>query len=153
MRQSAAQRALQAEPATPASGALHARIALHTGAASLHEGEYFGLPLNRAARLLAAGHGGQMLLSGATQELVRDQLPPGVELRDLGEQRLKDLIRPERVFQVLAPDLPADFPPLRTLDTHRNNLPAPGHRAHRARARRWRRWPRCCAAPTCAWSR
>ncbi len=118
-----AQRALLAAAWPPALGAPRVRIALHTGAASLHAGEYFGLPLNRAARLLAAGHGGQVLLSGATQELVRDHLPPGVELRDLGEHRLKDLIRPERVFQVAAPDLPADFPPLRTLDTHLNNLP------------------------------
>ncbi|HSH82034.1 MAG TPA: tetratricopeptide repeat protein, partial [Herpetosiphonaceae bacterium] len=78
---------------------------------------------NRVARLLAAGHGGQTLLSHVAQELVRDQLPTDVELRDLGEHRLKDLIRPERIFQLIAPDLPSDFPPLKTLDFQPNNLP------------------------------
>src|SRR5262249_37164182 len=73
---------------------------------------YFGLPLNRVARLLASGHGGQVLLSRATWELVRDQLPAEVELRDLGVYRLRDLTHPEQIFQVVAPDLPADFPPL-----------------------------------------
>jgi len=74
-------------------------------------------------RLLSAGHGGQTLLSLATQELVRDSLPAGSSLRDLGERRLKDLFRPERVFQVTVPDLPSEFPPLRTLENLRNNLP------------------------------
>ena len=73
---------------------------------------------------MAAGHGGQILLSLATEELVRDHLPAAIALRDMGERRLKDLIRPERVFQVIAPDLPADFPPLKTLDARPNNLPA-----------------------------
>src|ERR687896_232583 len=86
-------------------------------------GDYFGPPLNRVARLLSAAHGGQTLLSLPAQELVRDQLPVGAELRDLGEHRLKDLVRPERVFELLAPDLPADFPPLRTLESRPNNLP------------------------------
>jgi len=67
--------------------------------------------------------GGQVLLSLPTQQLVRDQLPARTSLRDLGEYRLKDLFRPERVFQLLAPELPADFPLLRTLDAYRNNLP------------------------------
>lgn len=102
---------------------LSMRVALHTGVVEERDGDYFGTPVNRAARLLC-GHGGQILLSLATQELVRDYLPPGVTLRDLGEHRLKDLIRPEHIFQVLAPDLPADFPPLTTLDTRPNNLPA-----------------------------
>ena len=87
--------------------------------AELRDGDYFGPPLNRVARLLAAGHGGQMLLSHATAELVRDTLPPDVTLRDLGEHRLKDLTRPEQIFQLVAPDLPADFPPLTTLDARR----------------------------------
>jgi hypothetical protein len=69
------------------------------------------------------GHGGQVLLSGATYELVRDALPPEVGLRDLGEHRLKDLTRPERIFQALIPGLPTDFPPLKTLDQRRHNLP------------------------------
>src|SRR5829696_5079534 len=102
---------------------LRVRIALHTGAAEERDGDYFGPPLNRVARLLSAAHGGQVLLSLLTQELVRDQLPSEVGLRDLGEKHLKDLFRPERVFQLLAPDLLSEFPPLRTLDAHGNNLP------------------------------
>ncbi|MDQ5854379.1 MAG: NB-ARC domain-containing protein, partial [Chloroflexota bacterium] len=79
--------------------------------------------LNRVARLLSAGSGGQTLLSTVTHELVRDQLPPGAELRDMGEHRLKDLQQPEHIFQLVAPDLPADFPPLKTLGYRPNNLP------------------------------
>lgn len=109
----AAQRALCTQ-AWEEVGALRVRIALHSGAAELRDGDYFGPPLNRVARLLAAGHGGQTLLSLATQELVRDHLPPGVVLRDLGEHYLKDLTQPEQIFQLVAADLPADFLPLRT---------------------------------------
>jgi class 3 adenylate cyclase len=109
----AAQRALCTE-AWEEIGALRVRMALHTGAAELRDGDYFGPPLNRVARLLAAGHGGQILLSLTTQELIRDSLPPGVALRELGEHYLKDLIQPEQIFQLVATDLPADFPPLRT---------------------------------------
>jgi class 3 adenylate cyclase len=105
------------------SGPLRVRMALHTGAAEVRDGDYFGPPVNRIARVLSAAHGGQVLLSLATQELVRDQLPTQTSLRDLGEYRLKDLFRPERVFQLLAPGLPSEFPPLRTLDAYRNNLP------------------------------
>jgi class 3 adenylate cyclase len=108
-----AQRALCAK-SWDGVGALRVRMALHTSAVELREGDYVGPPLNRVARLLVAGHGGQILLSLTAQELVRDRLPPGVALRDLGEHRLKDLIRPEQIFQLVAPDLPADFPPLRT---------------------------------------
>ena len=75
------------------------------------------------ARLLSAAHGEQVLLSLSTQELVRDQLPGRTSLRDLREHRLKALFRPERIFQLLAPGLPSEFPPLRTLDAYRNNLP------------------------------
>jgi hypothetical protein len=102
---------------------LRVRMALHTGAAEERDGDYFGPPVNRVSRLLSAAHGGQVLLSLPAQELVRDQLPAGTSLRDLGEHRLKDLFRPERVFQLLAPELPSDFPPLRTLEAYRNNLP------------------------------
>src|SRR5215207_1559152 len=102
---------------------LRVRMALHTGAAQERDEDYFGPPVNRVARLLSAAHGGQVLLSLPAQELVRDQLPTGTTLRDLGEYRLKDLFRPERVFQLLAPGLPSEFPPLRTLDAYRNNLP------------------------------
>jgi predicted ATPase/class 3 adenylate cyclase len=102
---------------------LRVRMALHTGAAEERDGDYFGPPVNRVARLLSAAHGGQVLLSLPTQELVRDQLLVGTTLRDLGEHRLKDLFRPERVFQLSAPELPSEFPPLRTLEAYRNNLP------------------------------
>src|SRR5215211_4500316 len=102
---------------------LRVRMALHTGAAEERDGDYFGPPLNRVARLLSAAYGGQVLLSLTTQELVRDQLPADVELQDLGKHRLKDLGRPEHVFQLATSDLTAGFPPLRTLDVHPNNLP------------------------------
>jgi predicted ATPase len=105
------------------SRTLRVRMALHTGAAEERDGDYFGPPVNRVARLLSAAHGSQVLLSLPAQELVRDQLPAGTTLRDLGEHRLKDLFRPERVFQLVSPDLPSEFPPLRTLDAYRNNLP------------------------------
>jgi predicted ATPase/class 3 adenylate cyclase len=119
-----AQRALLTKEGWPEeTGPLRVRMALHTGATEEKDGDYFGPPVNRVARLLSAAHGGQVLLSLATQELVRDQLPPDVELRDLGERRLKDLFGPERVFQLMAPGLPAEFPPLRTLEGHPNNLP------------------------------
>src|SRR5207248_2313381 len=104
----AAQRAVQTELWSTASP-LKIRMALHTGVVELQDDDYLGLPVNRVARLLASAHGGQVLLSRATQELVRDHLPPNVALRDLGEHRLKDLFRPEQIFQLLAPDLPAKF--------------------------------------------
>ncbi len=104
----ALQRALHTEP-WPDATPLRVRIALHTGAAEERDGDYFGPPLNRVARLLSAGHGGQILLSLATHELVRDHLPPGTMLLDVGEHRLKDLIRPERVFQLTGRDVPVRF--------------------------------------------
>jgi predicted ATPase/class 3 adenylate cyclase len=118
----ATQRALAHEP-WPESARISVRMALHSGTVDAHENDYFGQPLNRVARLLTAGHGGQVLLSLATRELLRDSLPAGVTLRDMGERRLRDLIRPERVYQVVAADLPTDFPPLKTLDARANNLP------------------------------
>jgi predicted ATPase/class 3 adenylate cyclase/Tfp pilus assembly protein PilF len=105
------------------SDPLRVRMALHMGAAEERDGDYFGPPVNRVARLLSAAHGGQVLLSLPTHEMVRDQLPAGMKLAELGEYRLKDLFRPDRVFQLVSPDLPSEFPPLRTLDTYRNNLP------------------------------
>jgi predicted ATPase/class 3 adenylate cyclase len=119
----AAQRAILSE-GQEKSVPLRMRMALHTGSADERGGDYFGGPLNRISRLLSAGHGGQILLSSATKELVRDALPEGASLRDLGERRLKDLFRSERVFQLLAPELPKSFPPLKTLDERINNLPA-----------------------------
>jgi len=117
-----AQRTLFADE-WPQTGPLRVRMALHTGAAEERDGDYFGPPVNRVARLLSAAHGGQVLLSLPTHEMVRDQLPAEVGFKDLGERRLKDLFRPERVFQLTAPGLPVEFPPLRTLDAYRNNLP------------------------------
>ena len=76
-----------------------------------------------SSRLLATGHGGQILLTQAVQQLARGALPASTELRDLGEHRLRDLLEPERVFQLLHPDLPTDFPPLASLDNRPNNLP------------------------------
>ena len=105
------------------TGPLRVRMALHAGAAEERHGDYFGPPLNRVARLLSAGHGGQVLLSAAAQEMARDQLPAGAVLIDLGERRLKDLFRPERVFQLNASGLPSEFPPLRTLESRPNTLP------------------------------
>jgi predicted ATPase/class 3 adenylate cyclase len=105
------------------SDPLRVRMALHMGASEERDGDYFGPPVNRVARLLSAAHGGQVLLSLPTHEMVRDQLPAGVSLRDLGEHHLKDLFRPERVFQLVSPDMPSEFMPLRTLDAYRNNLP------------------------------
>ena len=118
-----AQRALEAQ-AWESPPHLRVRMALHTGVVEAQAGDYHGLPLSRAARLLAAGHGGQILISRATAGLIREELPPDVALRDLGTHRLKDLTHPEQIFQLCAPDLPADFPPLSTLDAHLNNLPA-----------------------------
>jgi predicted ATPase/class 3 adenylate cyclase len=119
----AAQRTLFSEAWGEETGTLKARMALHTGATHERGGDYFGPPVNRVARLLAAGHGGQVLISSSTQELLRDHLPPETHLRDLGERHLKDLARPERIFQLTAPDLPSEFPPLRTLERLPNNLP------------------------------
>jgi predicted ATPase/class 3 adenylate cyclase len=119
----AAQRKLFCETWEEQIGTLRVRMALHTGSAYQRDGDYFGPPLNRVARLLSAAHGGQVLLSSSTQELVRDLLPGGTHLRDLGERGLKDLARLERIFQLVAPDLPTEFPPLRTLEAYPNNLP------------------------------
>jgi len=119
----AAQRTLHAE-AWDTTGPLRVRMALHTGAAEARDGDYYGSPLNRVARILAAGYGGQILLSRATHDLVADDLPAQASLRDLGEHALKDLSRPEQIFQLLSPDLPIDFPVLRTVDPRPAPTPA-----------------------------
>jgi predicted ATPase/Tfp pilus assembly protein PilF len=98
-------------------------MALHTGEADLREGDYYGSAVNRCGRLRGLAHGGQTLLSTVTANLAHDDLPDGVALRDLGEHRLKDLSRPEQVYQLIAPGLPADFPPLASLNECRTNLP------------------------------
>ena len=106
-----AQRALHREP-WPEAAKLRVRMALHSGAVEVRDGDYFGAPLNRVARLLAAGHGGQTLLSESMHDLCRDYLPPLASVKALGAHGLKDLGRPEMVFQVCHPDLPQSFPPL-----------------------------------------
>ena len=106
-----------------ALGGLFVRAAIHTGTADERDGDYFGPAVNRVARLLAIGHGGQVLVSGATAAVLQGDLPELASLRDLGEHRLKDLERAERVYQLEAPDLPAAFPPLRSLNSLATNLP------------------------------
>jgi class 3 adenylate cyclase len=118
-----AQRALLAEN-WGELGALRVRMAIHAGAAEPDErGDYLSAPLNRLSRLLATGHGGQILLTQAVQQLSRSALPAGAELRDLGEHRLRDLLEPEHVYQLLHPDVPATFADLNSLDTRPHNLP------------------------------
>src|SRR5919201_1696114 len=104
------------ETAWPSETPLRVRMALHTGEADLRAGDYYGSARNRCARLRAIAHGGQTLLSQATYDLVRDALPAGVSLHDLGEQRLSDLQRAEQVYQLTGPELPDAFPALRSLD-------------------------------------
>jgi predicted ATPase/class 3 adenylate cyclase/Tfp pilus assembly protein PilF len=116
------QRALLRET-WPAQTALHVRIAIHSGPAELRAGDYYGLTVNRCARLRAAAHGGQVLLSSSARELVSDDLPEGATLKDLGSHRLKDLSRPERIFQLLHSSLEYEFAPLACLDPERHNLP------------------------------
>ena len=118
----AAQRALVAYP-WPSDSRIRVRMGLHTGEATpTPDGDYTSLEVHRAARIAAAGHGGQVLVSETTRALVSGMLPADVTIRDLGEHRLKDL-RPERLSQLVAAGLPADFPPIRSLDRRPNNLP------------------------------
>ncbi len=118
-----------ARHAWPDGGTPRVRMGLHTGAAQVVGDHYIGLDVHRVARIVAAAHGGQVLLSDATRALVEHELPPGAVLRDLGHYQLKDLPRPEHLFQLVTPDLPGphylptDFPPLNSLDAHAHNLP------------------------------
>src|SRR5215510_1190701 len=102
------------------------RMGIHTGKAELQDsGQYHAyLTLSRAQRLMSAGHGGQVLVSLATQELIRDELPEGITLRDLGERRLRDMSHPEHVFQLDIENLPVDFPPIKSIDVALHNIPA-----------------------------
>jgi predicted ATPase/class 3 adenylate cyclase len=118
----AAQRAL-ARHSWPEGVTVRMRMGMHTGEPELTPEGYVGLDVHHAARIMSAAHGGQILLSQATHELVEHELPAEASLRDLGEHRLKDLQRPTHLFQVVVADLPADFPPLKTLDAHPHNLP------------------------------
>ena len=103
---------------------IRVRMGLHTGEAEVRAGDYHGQALNRAARIMSAGHGGQVLLSSVTAELAREHLPADASLLDLGEHRLKDLIRPERLFQLAGPGLLSEFPALHSLNFLPNNLPS-----------------------------
>ena len=102
---------------------LRVRMGLYTGEAELRDGDYYGPVLNRAARLMSVTHGGQILLAHGTAELLREQLPVETTLRDLGEHRLKDLTRPENIYQIVHTDLPGEFPPIKSLNSFPHNLP------------------------------
>jgi predicted ATPase len=117
-----AQRAL-ADESWPADAAIGVRMGLHTGEAELRDGNYFGSAVNRAARLMALAHGGQVVASAATADVAADTLPLSVKLVDLGEHLLRDLFRREHVFQVEAPGLGSGFAPLRSVDAMPGNLP------------------------------
>jgi predicted ATPase/class 3 adenylate cyclase len=117
-----AQRALAAE-AWPPDAEVRVRMGLHTGEAGFATDTYVGLHVHRASRIAGAAHGGQVLLSDATRALVEHQLPDGIDLRDLGEHRLKDLDRPEHLWQLVIPGLQDEFPPIGSLDAIPNNLP------------------------------
>jgi class 3 adenylate cyclase len=118
-----AQRALTAEPWLK-TGPLRVRMAVHTGEAQPRDGDYLAPALNRLSRLLNAGHGGQILLTETAHQLSRGALPPQASLKDLGRHRLRGLLEAEAAFQLLHPDLPAEFPALRSLDVQPNNLPS-----------------------------
>lgn len=102
---------------------LKVRMALHCGVTEERADDYVGPALNRVARVLATGYGGQVLLTQAIADLIIDQLPPGASLRDLGEHRLKDLVRAEHIYQLIVPELPSEFPPIKSLSAFRHNLP------------------------------
>jgi predicted ATPase/class 3 adenylate cyclase len=118
----AAQRTIEAEPWSPPVR-LRARIGVHSGEAHQRAGDYYGSSTNRAARLMSAGHGGQVVVSGVTAALVAEHLPDDIELVALGEHRLRDLAEAMAVFQLAASGLPREFPPLRSLDAYPSNLP------------------------------
>jgi predicted ATPase/class 3 adenylate cyclase len=118
----AAQEGLRDEP-WGVTGPLRVRMGTHVGEAQTRGGDYYGTAVNRAARVMAAAHGGQVLLSAPIAQLVAGSLPDDVHLRDLGTHRLKDLAGPEHLFQLVRPGLPDTFPPLATLDARPNNLP------------------------------
>ena len=117
-----AQRALSVEP-WPPDAPIRVRMGLHSGEAGMAGGTLVGLDINRAARIAAVAHGGQILASDATRALVASSLPADLRLRDLGEHRLRDLSGPERLAQVDADDLVSDHPAVRSLDARPNNLP------------------------------
>lgn len=106
---------------------LRIRVGLHTGEPLLTEHGYVGIDVHRAARICAAGYGGQILLSQTTANLIHDDLPEGASLLNLGEHRLKDLQRPERIFQLAHPDMLGEFPTLRSLSATRTTCRCSSH--------------------------
>ena len=120
-------------------GPLRVRMAIHAGTAEIRDGDYFGPALNRSARILAIGHGGQILVSAmAVVPCAGDRLPGGVELRDLGSHRLRDLDRPEQVFQVAVADLPARLPAAPFAQHAADEPPGPADLVRRAANASWR---------------
>ncbi|HVM67967.1 MAG TPA: adenylate/guanylate cyclase domain-containing protein, partial [Acidimicrobiales bacterium] len=119
-----AQARLYGEP-WPDDAHIRVRIGLHTGEVEERDGDYFGTEVNRAARLMRTAHGGQVVLSHVTGELARRTLPPGVRLADLGEHRLAGLDAPVHVFDLVLPQQPARFPPLRSMPTFTGALERP----------------------------
>ncbi|HEY2803649.1 MAG TPA: adenylate/guanylate cyclase domain-containing protein, partial [Actinomycetota bacterium] len=117
-----AQGGLASEP-WPDDAPIRVRMGLHTGEGRLGGDDYVGIDVHRAARISASGHGGQVLVSDATRALVESTLPDGVELRDLGSHRLKDIDHPEHLHDVVVEGLPSDFPPIRTDEASPTNLP------------------------------
>ena len=107
----------------PTEEPLKIRMGLHTGHADLREGDYYGSAVNRCARVRSLGHGGQVLLSLATEQVIADYLPEQVEIVDLGLHPLKGLKRPEQIFQMVISDVPSDFPPLQTQVGPKHNIP------------------------------
>ncbi|MBV8491402.1 MAG: adenylate/guanylate cyclase domain-containing protein, partial [Candidatus Eremiobacteraeota bacterium] len=118
----AAQRAIAAGDWSAVEG-LQIRMALHTGNAEERDGDYFGPAVNRVARLMGVANEGQIIISRVVADLVQGQMPSGTSLLDLGTHRLRDLTTPEQIFQIVAPDLRQDFPPLKSLEGHPTNLP------------------------------
>ena len=153
-------RAFSSEMWDAATGPLRVRIGIHTGISDERDGDYFGLALNRASRLMAAAHGGQIVLSRVSADLVRDGLPDDVGLLDLGEHRLRGLERPEQVYELTIAGVTAEFPPLQSLGafpgapgiartdvrTERRRTRGPPRRARPARALVAARTRRCLAA-------
>ena len=119
----AGQQRLTAEPWPIAISPLNVRMGLHTGVSQEREGDYYGLEVNLAARIMGLGYGGQILLSEVTSSLVEKSLPRNSTLIDLGEQRLKGIAQVERIFQLCHPDLLTDFPPPKSLAAFKHNLP------------------------------
>ena len=116
------QKGLAAHP-WPPGFPVRVRVGIHTGEGVVHGSDYVGIDVHRAARIAAAAHGGQIVISATTQELVSQALPSGTRLRDLGQHRLKDIVNAEHLYDLVIDGLPAQFPPLRTLDPRRNKLP------------------------------